>query len=585
MTEDKGWLVFGDKVRRAVNRAAGWVNVLTGFGTDRDKTTSNVHARSAILTDAQAEALYIDDDKASRACEALPEDAFKKGFNFEVHTKSDSTKVVDIDGHKTQKEIEVAEAGRIASEVKDFADAMDLTEKFVDGVIWGRLFGGAALFLGADDGSEDLSLPLNEKAIETFDHVNVIDKRYMSPKTWYVDPTSKNFGKPETYMITGDGVSSTQVSAFQGGIPCVHESRLIVFGGNRTPIRARQDNNGFEVSVLQKMHKILSDWGISWSALANLIQDANQGVFTMEGLIEAIASGDEDVIVKRMQMIDLSRSVARATVLDAQGEKFERQNFSWSGIKEPFQLLMLQLASAVPMPVTILMGQSPAGMDATGESDLKWWEATVLSAQERDYTPKLNRIFKLIMLAKEGPTGGKLPDSYSVSFPPIREMTEKEQAEIRELQSKTDKAYIEAAVVLPEEIAINRFGPGGYSTATTIDLTSRAMLLEGDMGGDGTELDPIEDPAAVGQATAQGADVQKTALNGAQVSSMVDVSSKVALGELTKESGVAILMAAFPTLTQEEANEIAGDKKSQSDPAQGKSGFKEPTPPVLGVEE
>jgi phage-related protein (TIGR01555 family) len=582
---DEKVLVFGDRVREAVGRVDGWFNSLTGLGTDRDKTQSTDFTPGPVLTDEQAEGLYVEDDMASRACDALPEEAFKKGYEFKVQSMeregASDTVVKDLDGHKTDTEIEVAEAGEIASAVKDYADAMGFQEKFVDAVIWGRVFGGGAIFLGINDDQEDLSMPLNEKTIKSFTHMNVIDKRYMSPQKWYTDPTSPNFGKPETYLITGDGVNSTTVSAFKDGIPEVHETRLSLFGGTRTPLRKKQDNNGFDISILQKMNEVLADWGTSWSALANLITDANQGVYSMEGLIDAIANEDTETIVKRMQLIDMSRSVARAVVLDADGESFERQNFTWSGIKEPFQLLMLRLSAVAGMPATILMAQSPAGMDATGESDLKWWEATVKAAQTFKYIPEMDRIFKLIMLAKEGPTGGKLPEKWGVEFPPIREMTEKEESEIRKNQSDTDKNYIETAVLLPEEVAMSRFGPRGYSTDTVIDLSARVALLEGEEMEEGPDTDPVDpvdpadpvdpvdpvdpaDPVAV--ATAEGADVAKTALNGAQVSSMVDVSTKVANGELSEGSGVAILMAAFPTLTMEEAVEIAGQKKEKPEP-------------------
>lgn len=52
--------------------------------------------------------------------------------------------------------------------------------------------------------------------------------------------------------------------------------------------------------------------------------------------------------------------------------------------------------------------------------------------------------------------------------------------------------------------------------------------------------------------------VQKTALNGAQVTSMVDVVSKVALGLLPREAGVQILYQAF-NLEESEASRIMGN--------------------------
>ena len=52
--------------------------------------------------------------------------------------------------------------------------------------------------------------------------------------------------------------------------------------------------------------------------------------------------------------------------------------------------------------------------------------------------------------------------------------------------------------------------------------------------------------------------MQQTSLNGAQVASMVEIVSKVATGELPRESGVNIILTSFP-VTPEDAERIMGD--------------------------
>jgi phage-related protein (TIGR01555 family) len=126
------------------------------------------------------------------------------------------------------------------------------------------------------------------------------------------------------------------------------------------------------------------------------------------------------------------------------------------------------------------MGQSPAGMDATGDSDIRWFYDTIRTKRENDLDPKLRRVHELIMLAKDGPTKGQVPDSWSLQYPSLWQMTPKEEAEIRELQSRTDQVYLVNSVVLPEEIALSRFKPDGWSGETTIDTAARVHMLEAD---------------------------------------------------------------------------------------------------------
>jgi len=61
-------------------------------------------------------------------------------------------------------------------------------------------------------------------------------------------------------------------------------------------------------------------------------------------------------------------------------------------------------------------------------------------------------------------------DGLDVTFPPLWSMSDKEQAELRKTVADTDVAYINAGVLLPEEVALSRFGSGTWSAETTVDL-------------------------------------------------------------------------------------------------------------------
>lgn len=458
--------VFGDKVRTAMSnvmRIDGWYNPFTGLGTSRDKSYYNAFEASATLTDEELEALYAHDDTAARICDVVPDEMTRKGFDLTIENDT---------------------AGQ-AEEIKDALTDLKVMSKFAEALTWARCFGAGAIWIGADDGARASALakPLNESAIKKLDHLNVLSKRYMQPQKWYEDPTQPKYGYPETYMIT---------SEIGGGeIKEVHESRLILFNGVRTTARKRQENNGWHHSVLQRCNALLTEYGISWSALTHILQDANQGVFKMKGLIEALAQQDYATIQARLELIDMGRSVARAVVLDPDDEDFDRKNFAFSGIEKPYELLMLRLSAAARMPVTIMMAQSPAGMDATGESDIRWFYDTVESARENALDPELRRLIKLVMLSKDGPTRGLEPDRWSILYPSLWQMTPKEEGEIRKNQAETDKIYLEAGVLLPEEVAISRFTADGWKPDTTIDLDTRRVMLESE-----TEemLNPPEPP-------------------------------------------------------------------------------------------
>jgi phage-related protein (TIGR01555 family) len=446
-------------------RADAWKNPFTGLGTDRDKTIYSYFDTGTRVADEEAEILYSDNDVAARICDTAPEYAFRKGVEV---------KVVPEDSDNVEESVGEAKAteSAIATELKN----LKAVSRFTDAAVWANVFGGCALLIGGADGAkgEQLAEPLNEDAIKSITHLNVIDKRYLSPMDWYDDPSESNFGEPKTYMITpyvtGQIATSDDTSYHK-----IHESRLLLFSGVRTSTRRRQENEGWKDSALQKSKEAIKQFGVSFDTLAHIITDANQGVYKMDGLIDALAADEQDVIQQRLNLLDVSRSAVRALVLDAETEEFNRQNFSWAGFKEPFELLMqrLSLATSPPIPVSILMGRAPSGMNATGEMDIKSFYDGVEAYRAGEPQTNLEKLVRLLFKASEGPTSGAEPDQWEISFPSMYSTTPKEEAEIYETRSRGDKANVEVGILLADEVALSRYGPGGDNGKISIDLEAR----------------------------------------------------------------------------------------------------------------
>ena len=191
--------------------------------------------------------------------------------------------------------------------------------------------------------------------------------------------------------------------------------------------------------------------------------DAAQGVFKLKGLHSAVASNRSEELLKRMELVDMSRSISRSILLDAEDEEFRRDSYGFAGIPEVLEKMMLRLAAAARLPVSLLMGQAPAGMNATGESDTRFFYDQVRAEQEA-IKPKIERLIKV----KFGDESAKV----NIDFPALWQMTDREKAELRHMDAETDRIYLQEGVLLPEEVAIKRFRSGDF----TIDLSDRAEL-------------------------------------------------------------------------------------------------------------
>ena len=79
------------------------------------------------------------------------------------------------------------------------------------------------------------------------------------------------------------------------------------------------------------------------------------------------------------------------------------------------------------------------------------------------------------------------------------------------------------------------------------------------------DVDPLPQDATIeqaptteGQPATEAVDVAKSALNGAQIASLIDVVAKIKEGILTPQSALSIVLASFPTIDERTAREIVG---------------------------
>jgi phage-related protein (TIGR01555 family) len=437
-----------------VERLDGWVNLVTGLGTARDKLTYAKVSPGERLSDASLETLFNEDDTARRVVSKLPREAMRRGFRVELEAD---------DGDDSGADVE--------RELHDQLRKIGADAGLRDGWIWARLYGGGSgLFVGADDGRQP-DEPLNEAGIRTIAFVNVIKRPQVIVKRRYADVTKPDYGKPEIVTIYQNGLVTGAQAA--GSSVDVHVSRLILFDGVLTARTTQPTINEWDDSVLQSVYAALQQSATGWQSTAHLMTDAAQGVLKIQNLIDLTAAGRSEVLQARMQAMDMARSVARAIIVDAEKESFERIATSFSGLPEVLDKLMTRVASAAEMPVTLLYGRSPAGLNATGESDIRGWYDTVADAQTDVLEPRLQRLLTLMFLAKDGPTSGVVPERWCIEFNPLWQPTDKELADTNKVKADTYVALVGAQIVTESEAAI-----GLAPDFPVIDVDQRKELQE-----------------------------------------------------------------------------------------------------------
>lgn len=421
-----------------VRKLDGWANSLTGVGTTRDKRQYSVFNSTnwRVSQNQQTlESLFNSADLFRKIVKIYPEEMTREWVKLSIG---------DDDG------------AELADAVTNEARKLGLRKAVREALVWSRLYGGAMIVVGIDDGQK-MSEQVNLDNIKRVTYLRVYDRwcMFVSERYGPADDVDEfKIGTPKVYTITLE----------DGRQKNVHESRMVRFDGAMTPTQQKRENDGWCNSVLEAPYETLRDFDVSMLGVANVMQDFSQGVYKIKGLANLLSADSGDLVRSRLMQLDRTRSMARAIPLDADGESFERLGANVGGMADLVDRLMMRVSGATGIPVTRLFGRSPAGQNATGEHDEANFAAEVRSEQTHEMIPRIEWILSLMMRSKDGPTNGVIPTSWSVEPNPLSQPSAKEQAETRKIDADADSVRIASGVVSAEEVRQSRWGGDCYGT-------------------------------------------------------------------------------------------------------------------------
>jgi phage-related protein (TIGR01555 family) len=450
------------------------VNSVTGLGTERSKTSWNEYQDEMPLTMEELEALFANNDLAAVIVSKIVEDSLRDGFTF---------------GRKDADEDEDAELVR---RVMDKWKKLQAGEsRFQRGAIWGRLFGGGGLILAVEDG-RPLEAELVDEEVTKVKYLIDTNRQELTVADWKPD------GTPLAYDWIPDRKGPTTIQVTR-----VHASRIMLFPGATTTAKRRVLNDGWDLSVLQRVVAALKSFDTMWANTDAMFADASQAVFHMQGLIAALAEdgGGTNDVKTRLTLMDMGRSVAKSIILDAGDEDGAgREDFkvvdraSLGGLDGVQQNYMVRLATAARMPLTVLLGMAPAGMDATGESDMTLYFNTVDTYRQEVLTERVLRIIKMLIQEVRAEDGASdmRDDSeedepeddedieWCIEWPELFRPKPLDVQTAENMRVTSATGLITSEVVTPEEVALNlsRIAP---TLRMQIDLDARRKAMKAAM--------------------------------------------------------------------------------------------------------
>lgn len=301
-----------------------------------------------------------------------------------------------------------------------------LRERVNEGLRWGRLYGGAAglIMIRGQEGMLGQPLELESIYPGTFQGLYILDRwQGVVPCMELVFEGGEPV--PAYYSIT-DARGNT--------VAKVHHSRLVRFTGRDLPFLERVAELYWGESEVEALYNDVVKHDNVAANMAALTFRANVDTMEVQNLDQlfSVTSGEQQ---RRFWNVMQAQSVMKSNFgmqLVNRGDQIKNTQYTFTGLQEVYDSMCLDLSGASRIPVTKLFGRSPAGMNATGESDLRNYYDYVDTLREAKLRPILEKLLPVLAMS----AWGAVPDGLDITFPPLWTPTAKEVAEIAKTKSE-----------------------------------------------------------------------------------------------------------------------------------------------------
>ena len=295
-----------------------------------------------------------------------------------------------------------------------------LRERVNEGLRWGRLYGGAVglVMIRGQEGMLGQPLELESIYPGTFQGLYILDRwQGVVPGMELVFEGGEPV--PAYYSIT-DARGNT--------VAKVHHSRLVRFTGRDLPFLERVAELYWGESEVEALYNDVVKHDNVAANMAALTFRANVDTMEVQNLDQlfSVTSGEQQ---RRFWNVMQAQSVMKSNFgmqLVNRGDQIKNTQYTFTGLQEVYDSMCLDLSGASRIPVTKLFGRSPAGMNATGESDLRNYYDYVDTLREAKLRPILEKLLPVLAMS----AWGAVPDGLDITFPPLWTPTAAEVAEI-----------------------------------------------------------------------------------------------------------------------------------------------------------
>jgi phage-related protein (TIGR01555 family) len=324
-----------------------------------------------------------------------------------------------------------AEADQITLIEKEEA-RLNLPQKVKLALQQSRLFGGSGIYFSVkgDDPEDPLELSTVKKG--SLEFITVFPKGVLTPGDIEQDPMSPDYGLPVWYEVSGTDT---------GGIK-IHRSRLAIFVGNEilSPQEMAGVNQGWGDSVLQAAYEAVRNADSIASNIASLVYEAKVDILKIPDLADIMSNDRTRTLLEQRVVMSAQLKGNNGMIVIDKDEGYDQKTFTFTGLPDIYRQALQSVSGAGDIPVTRFLGQSPAGMSSTGESDLKNYYDAVNSMQSLIMTPALHNLDESLLRS----VFGSRPEDVSFEWASLWQLSDEQKSKISKETAETIKSLVDS---------------------------------------------------------------------------------------------------------------------------------------------
>ena len=374
------------------------------------------------------------------------------------------------------------------AQLQDAMTRFEVRERFREAAEHDGLFGRGQIFIDIDmpkggsakDDPIELETPLimHEAKIKkgALKALRIVEPVWTYPSAYNArDPLQPDFYKPSKWYIMGK---------------TVHTSRLLMFISRPMPDLLKSAYSFGGLSMSQLAMPYIQNWIRTRDSISDLVHSfSTSGIKT--DMASVLSDGDDATFLNRAELFNKMRDNRGLMILDKDMEEFFQFNAPLGGLDSLQQQAQEQMASVANMPLIVLLGITPSGLNASSEGELRVWNDYIHSQQEAIFRDNLQTVLNVLQLNEFG----EIDEDITFDFEALEEMTDEQKATIEKTKADTDNVLIQAGVIAPEE-ARQRLADDQAGSYNSIDVDDLPETPE-------PEGEPEDDPSGGKQPPAQ----------------------------------------------------------------------------------